>query len=162
MFELVRAKLCCYGLAMRPHPLFKNRAIPVVHALGDVTLHALSVHDLERDFSAVMESAADIKAANPGSSWPDGLTMEKNLIDLAWHQREFEAQRSFAWVIEDAGASYLGCLYVYPSIAGEHAADVVWWWRSGATVDKPGFRELLEEWLAGDPWPPLTYRLSSG
>lgn len=162
MFELVRSQLRCYGLAMRPHPLFKNRSIPIVHALGGVTLRALSVHDLERDFSAVMESAADIKAANPGSSWPDGLTMEKNLIDLAWHQREFEARRSFAWVIEDAGGSYLGCLYVYPSIAGEHAADVVWWWRSGTTVDKPGFRELLEEWLAGDPWPPLTYRLSSG
>ena len=74
---------------MRPHPSFKNRSIPVVHVLGDVTLRALTVADLERDFSAVMESAADTKAANPGSNWPDGLTKEKNLIDLAWHQREF-------------------------------------------------------------------------
>lgn len=114
MIELVRPGLRCYGLAMRPHPLFKNRSIPLVHVLGEVTLRALSVHDLERDFSAVMESAADIKAANPGSSWPDGLTMEKNLIDLAWHQREFEARRSFAWVIEDAGGSYLGACMSIP------------------------------------------------
>ena len=92
---------------MRPHPPFRDRAIPTTHTLGDFTLKALSVSDLERDFSAVMESAADIKAAHPGSSWPDGLTKEKNLIDLAWHQREFEARRSFAWVIENSDGSYI-------------------------------------------------------
>jgi len=144
---------------MRPHPLFKSRVIPAVHVLGDVTLKALSVGDLDRDFSAVMESAADIKAANPGSSWPDGLTKEKNLIDLAWHQREFEARRSFAWVIESADGEYLGCLYVYPSIAGEQSADVVWWWRTGAVVSRPSFREHLSAWLSGDVWPRLTYSL---
>lgn len=144
---------------MKPHPLFRSQSIPALHALGAVTLKALSIHDLERDFSAVMESAADIKAANPGSSWPDGLTREKNLIDLAWHQREFEARRSFAWVIESADGQYLGCLYVYPSIAGEPSADVVWWWRSGAVVSRPAFRQELLEWLSGDDWPRLHYML---
>ena len=144
---------------MRPHPLFKNRSIPTVHILGNLRLKALSINDLERDFSAVMESAAEIKAANPGSSWPDGLTKEKNLIDLAWHQREFEARRSFAWVIESADGKYLGCLYVYPSIAGERSADVRWWWRKGAVVPNPSFREELLAWLSGDDWPPLSYKL---
>jgi hypothetical protein len=144
---------------MRPHPQFKDRSIPAVHALGDFTLRALSVSDLERDFSAVMESAAGIKAANPGSSWPDGLTREKNLIDLAWHQREFEARRSFAWVIEGGDGAYLGCLYVYPSIAGEQAADVAWWWRTGAMVSNQAFRERLLAWLSGPDWPRLEYRL---
>jgi len=143
---------------MKPHPLFKDRSIPAVHVLGEVTLRALSVHDLERDFSAVMESAAEIKAANPGSHWPDGLTKEKNLIDLAWHQREFEARRSFAWVIESGDGAYLGCLYVYPSIAGEQAADVVWWWRTGVMISRSAFREHLLQWLASD-WPRLDYRL---
>lgn len=146
---------------MRPHPLFKGRSIPAVHALGDVTLRALSVDDLERDFGAVMESAADIKAANPGSSWPDGLTKDKNLIDLAWHQREFEARRSFAWVIEDCDGTYLGCLYVYPSIVGETAADVAWWWRTGKARPEQGFRQALEAWLSGEPWPRLSYRLQA-
>ena len=144
---------------MRPHPLFKSRIIPAVQALGDVTLRALSVNDLERDFGAVMESAAEIEAANPGSNWPDGPTKDKNLIDLAWHQREFEARRSFAWVIEDGDGTYLGCLYVYPSIARESAADVAWWWRSGKARPEQGFRKVLEEWLAGEPWPQLSYRL---
>ena len=138
---------------MKPHPLFKNQSIPTVRILGDFTLKALSIKDLERDFSAVMESAADIKAANPGSSWPAGLTKEKNLIDLAWHQREFEARRSFAWVVENVDGRYLGCLYVYPSIAGEKSAEVVWWWRTDAVVSNQSFREHLLEWLASSEWP---------
>jgi len=144
---------------MRPHPLFKGRSIPTVHRLGEFILRALSVGDLDRDFSAIMESAADIKAANPGSSWPDGLTKEKNLIDLAWHQREFEARRSFAWVIEDVAGDYLGCLYVYPSIAGERSADVIWWWRTGVIVSRPSFRDHLSAWLSSPDWPRLTYGL---
>lgn len=146
---------------MRPHPLFRDRSIPAVHRLGDCTLRALSVNDLERDFSAVMESAAGIKAANPGSSWPDGLTKERNLIDLAWHQREFEARRSFAWVIEDGDGAYLGCLYVYPSIAGEQTADVAWWWRTGVVHSTRSFREQLAQWLASDVWPRLSYKLQA-
>ncbi len=143
---------------MRPHPLFKDRTIPALHTFGEFTLRALSVSDLERDFRAVMASAAEIKAANPGSTWPDGLTRDKNLIDLAWHQREFEARRSFAWVIENSDGAYLGCLYVYPSIAGEQAADVVWWWRTGVAISGSSFRKHLLEWLASSAWPALTYR----
>jgi len=146
---------------MRPHPQFKNASIPTVHTLGEFTLKALSVDDLLRDFGAVMASAAEIKAARPGSTWPDGLTIEKNLIDLAWHQREFEARRSFAWVIENSDGAYLGCLYVYPSIAGEASADVAWWWRTGAVASKPAFRQHLLDWFASAPWPPLTYNLQA-
>ncbi len=144
---------------MRPHPLFKDRTIPTVQALGSFTLRALTVGDLDRDFGAVMESAADIKAANPGSSWPEGLTRDANLLDLAWHQREFESLRSFAWVIEDSDGMYLGCLYVYPALTGEKAADVRWWWRSGTVVARTSFREMLLEWLASPDWPPLRYEL---
>ena len=144
---------------MRPHPLFESWSIPAVHVLGDFTLRALSINDLERDFRAVTESAADIKAANPGSSRPDGLTKEKNLIDLAWHQREFEARRSFAWVIEGADGTYLGCLYVYPSMTGEKSAEVAWWWRTGPVTRRSLFREHVVAWLSGDDWPRLTYRM---
>jgi hypothetical protein len=146
---------------MRPHPSFNTRTIPSVYTLGDVTLRALSTDDLDRDFAAIVESAADIKAANPQSSWPDGLTKEANLIDLAWHQREFEARRSFAWVMENAQGDYLGCLYVYPSISGESAADVAWWWRTGAAVSKLALRRELQAWFSSETWPRLDYRLQA-
>ena len=91
--------------------------------------------------------------------WPEGLTREKNLIDLAWHQREFEAHRSFAWVVENTAGDYLGCLYIYPSIAGERSAEVRWWWRSGMSVPKDAFQTHLVQWLASSDWPELTYKL---
>lgn len=146
---------------MRPHPEFADRAIPETQWLGSFMLKRLGVADVDRDYQAVMESAADIAAAFPDLTWPQGLTLDANLIDLAWHQREFEARRSFAWIIEDGAGGYLGCAYVYPSITGEKAADVAWWWRTGAAPDRQAFRAAFMGWLAGPDWPDLDYRLSN-
>ncbi len=144
---------------MRPHPEFVDRQIPTEHQLGEFVLKALTVADQDRDYSAVMESAAEIQAAYPSLTWPDGLTPEAHLIDLAWHQKEFQARRSFAWIIEDCAGEYLGCTYVYPSILGDRTADVAWWWRTGVQADREGFREAFLDWLASSVWPPLNYRL---
>jgi hypothetical protein len=146
---------------MRPHPLFMQVSIPATHLLGDFTLRRLTVADVDRDFVAVMESAADIRSSNPDSTWPQGLTRDENFLDLAWHQREFESKRSFTWVIEDAGGEYLGCLYVYPSLAGDRSADVFWWWRTGAIADRAALPGLLRQWFSGAPWPELTFHLKS-
>lgn len=146
---------------MRPHPHFIGWEIPWEFSLGQVTLRALTVSDVDRDFSAVMESSAQLKAANPTRSWPDGLTLKQNLIDVAWHQKEFQSKRSFAWIIQDQNGSYLGCLYVYPSIAGEKTADVYWWWRSGTSIDTTVFENKLRNWLSSDDWPELEFRLKS-
>lgn len=143
---------------MKPHPSFRHFDIPRSHRLGPFCLKALTINDLDRDYAAVMESAREIKLANPGSKWPaDDLTREQNMIDLAWHQREFEARRSYAWVIEDEFGDYLGCAYVYPAINGELAAEPKWWWRTGKQVDRPAFRKLFLDWLAGSDWPELDY-----
>lgn len=144
---------------IRPHPAFAKSSIPAEHALGAVRLKVLSVEDNDRDFRAIMDSADEIKAANPALTWPDGLTPEKNLIDLAWHQTEFRRRRSFAWVMEAEDGAYLGCLYVYPELGGMERADVYWWWRTGVSVDRGAFREDLTRWLAGEPWPRLDYRI---
>jgi hypothetical protein len=140
---------------MRPHPFFKDRTISKVHVLGDFTLRALSTSDLQRRHG----KRRRYQVCEPGSSWPEGLTKEKNLIDLAWHQREFESRRSFAWVIEDVVGEYLGCLYVYPSISGEKSADVAWWWRTGIAISDHSFREQVQAWLSADEWPRLSYHL---
>lgn len=144
---------------MNPHPSFANREIPSTHPLGDFVLKNLTIKDLDRDYAAVMHSASEIRAASPNSDWPSmDMTIEENMIDLAWHQREFMARRSFAYVIEDTGGTYLGCAYVYPSIAGENTADVPMWWKTGVEADRLAFRNLLFDWLEGDDWPDLEYR----
>lgn len=144
---------------MRPHPAFADRTVPVEHRLGAFVLKALKVADLDRDYAAIIESKADLRAKFPNLTWPDGLTRDANLIDIAWHQKEFAARRSFAWVIEDLSGGYLGCAYVYPSILGEQAADVAWWWRTGAKADRNAFKGAFLGWLAGPDWPALDYRL---
>jgi hypothetical protein len=144
---------------VKPHPSFADWHIPKEHILGAFKLNALSIKDLDRDYEAVMASAAEIKTANANSLWPpDDLTREDNMIDLAWHQKEFAARRSFAWAVEDDSGSYLGCAYVHPSIAGENAADVAWWWKTGVDVDRKEFRHQFLGWLAGNDWPSLEYR----
>lgn len=143
---------------MQAHPEFINYNIPRKHVLGDFHLNVLTVKDVDRDFEAVMESVTEIKATYSTSSWPDGLTLEENYLDLAWHQKEFDSKRSFTWVIEGANSAYLGCLYIYPSIIGERSADVKWWWRAGADVDQEKFKSVLAAWLETENWPPLEYK----
>jgi hypothetical protein len=45
---------------------------------------------------------------------PD-LTLEEDLIDLAWHQREFEHHTSFAYTVMNLDETEcMGCVYFYP------------------------------------------------
>lgn len=143
---------------MRPHPYFRENSIPMSQTLGSYSLKALNVTDNDRDYSAIMESVKNIRSASPNLTWPSGLTLEKNFIDLAWHQKEFEASRSFAWIIEDHSTEYMGCVYVYPSIDGSRSADVAWWWRRGYETHHSDFGTLFMDWLAGPDWPELEYQ----
>ena len=59
----------------------------------------LTIHDLVRDFEAVMSSVKHLQGLMDESKWPENLTIEDNLIDLGWHQREFTLGHSFAYSI---------------------------------------------------------------
>ena len=87
-------------------------------------LRMLTIHDLVKDYDAVISSKDHLKntfSRISGSDWPDGLTLEENLIDLGWHQREFTLRYSFAYTVispdelscllvpEDPGHSRTGC-----------------------------------------------------
>jgi len=143
---------------VEPHPAFADRAIPARLRLGPFHLRGLGPEDLDEDLAALRESeAALIGLFDDGTAWPEGITREENLVDLCWHRREFEAQRSFAWVIADArDDAYLGCAYVYPAFAAEARAKVVWWFRSAAEEAlAERFPRLFLDWLAEAPWPPM-------
>jgi hypothetical protein len=51
---------------------------------------------VDEDFDAVTGSPRMMKGLF--GDWPDGLTREENMIDLAWHEREFTLRRSFSWI----------------------------------------------------------------
>ena len=94
-------------------------------------LPMLTIHDVVKDFDAVISAADRLRGAmEPGATWPDGLTLEENLIDLGWHQREFTIGHSFAYtVMNDDESRCLGCCYIYPSDTPGMEANAFYWAR---------------------------------
>lgn len=132
---------------MKPHPDFADVTFPRSHVLGDLHLTPLSPDHVDEDFDVVMESAPLLK--DTFGTWPAELTRDANLIDLAWHEREFTAGRSFAWILRDANGRYLGCFYIYPAMGERGWADAVLWLRdmpdrTGAAIR---FKGALVAWL---------------
>ena len=58
---------------------------------NEFRLRMLTIHDVVKDYDAVMSSIDHLRGVfGPHSFWPsDDLTLEQDLIDLAWHQKEF-------------------------------------------------------------------------
>ena len=82
-----------------------------------------------------------------------GTTIEQNLVDLGWHQKEFELRRSLAYtVLTPDEAECLGCVYVNPS--DEADAEVRLWvtrtaWERGLD---PELEQAVRAWIERD-WP---------
>lgn len=119
-------------------------------------LRPLTVHDLVRDYDAVMSSTAQLREQmGDSSSWPEGLTLEDNLIDLGWHQREFSLRHSFAYtVVSPGGERCLGCCYIYPASDPAFDADARYWARQSRIGDPAdvALGQAFRGWLARE-WP---------
>lgn len=119
-------------------------------------LRRLSSVDVVKDFAAVMDSAERLVGfMDPNDRWPTGLTIQENLVDLGWHEREFTLGHSFAYtVMNDAEDRCLGCSYIYPSDRPGYDAMVFYWVREAE--HQAGFDKVLGDafrnWLAKD-WP---------
>jgi len=58
-------------------------------------LRMLTVDDVVKDFDAICD-----RVDHEGSSQPPFVpTVAQNLVDLGWHQKEFELRRSFAYTV---------------------------------------------------------------
>lgn len=112
-------------------------------------LRMITVNDLVKDYDAVMSSVPRLKGSmRPGSSWPEDLTLEDDLIDLGWHQREFRLRRSFCYtMMMPDEAICLGACYIYPSDKSGYDAKAFWWVRTSAVA--AGFDERLGAVLRG-------------
>ena len=117
----------------------------------------LTVNDVVKDYDAVMTSIDHLKGVfGPNSKWPSkDLTFEQDLIDLGWHQKEFQRRSSFAYTVVSLDESeVIGCLYINPSVKGDYDAEIDMWVR--ASVLDQGLDAILfntiKEWVAKD-WP---------
>ncbi|MBT6265597.1 MAG: GNAT family N-acetyltransferase [Halieaceae bacterium] len=118
-------------------------------------LRMLSIGDVEKDFEAVTSSAAHLSEVWPDTGWPHGLTLNQNLVDLGWHEKEFQNRSSFAYTVVTLDESYvLGCVYFYPTNKSGYDAEVFLWVRESELsvgLDAELFT-AVDGWLAAE-WP---------
>lgn len=119
-------------------------------------IRMLTVNDVVKDYDAVMTSIAHLQEMFPSSGWPsEDLTFEQDLIDLGWHQKEFQLRSSFAYTVVNLDESIvLGCLYINPTTRGDYDADISMWVRASELdrgLDSILF-ETVKQWVA-DEWP---------
>jgi hypothetical protein len=120
-------------------------------------LRMLRITDVVKDYDAVMTSVDHLQHVfGEYSNWPPkDLSFEQDLIDLGWHQREFQNRSSFTYTVMNLDETQcLGCMYIYPSRSAGFEADIYMWVRKSEF--EKGLDSILfttiKNWVA-DEWP---------
>jgi hypothetical protein len=123
----------------------------------DLVARPLTKDDVEDDLIAVNDSIEVIRKTR-GGLWPGGMLDKSfDFLDLAWHQREFRDNSSYAYVVYDTSDTYIGCFYLYPlgvrtTLNLERLScdvDASWWVTTGA-FGQGYYKKLhraLRQWL---------------
>lgn len=120
----------------------------------------LCAKDVYLDYMIAMSNRELIRKTR-GGEWPSvDFRFEDNLIDLAWHQREFEYRRSFAYaILTPDQLLYLGCAYFYPpnwrKPAPKNADIDVSFWICQEAYDQGLYSVLyqsIHDWIT-NAWP---------
>ena len=120
-------------------------------------IRPITIHDTVKDYDAVMTSVDHLRGClfdSPGWPSPD-LTLTQNMIDLAWHQKEGQLRRSFAFAVTSLDESVqLGCLYIDPPSKRGIDAEVSMWVRASEadTGLDAKLYETVGRWV-DDEWP---------
>lgn len=121
-------------------------------------MRMLTINDVVKDYDAVMSSVKHLqttKPFGPNHNWPKDLTFEQNLIDLGWHQKEFQRRSSFAYTVTNLDESKcLGAIYIYPSSNPNYETMIILWVRQSEIengLDEHLF-ESVKEWIS-KKWP---------
>jgi len=135
----------------------KDFKVPELLETDKFRLRMLKVTDVVKDFDAVMTSVDHLQGVfGVGNNWPSkDLTLEQDLIDLGWHQKEFQTRSSFAYTVMNPDESQcLGCIYIFPSSNPEFEVDVFMWIRK-SEFDKgldPILFNTVKDWIKKN-WP---------
>lgn len=143
--------------------MYGRRLVPESFVIPTLTtptyrLEPLTNRWLIQDFAAIIESFPylDGLIGPPGSIPEEGsYTLETNVVELCWHEREWGTRSSFAFAaITPDDRREVGCMYLYQSPnAGEDAVGMSWARRDPA--DPGADRRFFEEfraWVAAE-WP---------
>lgn len=136
---------------MKPAWLPTAGPVPEGFETDRLRVRPLTIHDVVKDYDAVMSSRAELVGLFPGSDWPrDDLSLEQDLIDLAWHQKEFQIGSSYTYTVVALDESrVLGCIYLFPPSDPGLQVDVTFWVRSDLLASdlKAHLYDRLRAWL---------------
>lgn len=131
--------------------------VPTLVAGQRFRIRPLTVHDVVKDYDAVM-SSRDRLWAEYGDHWgwpAADLTFEQALIDIGWLQKEGQLRRSFTYAVLTADEErLLGRVHIVPPHRPGPDAGVVFWVRSdedGSGLEKE-LEDFVREWLSVT-WP---------
>jgi hypothetical protein len=144
------------AMAQPPSPFVPPEFdVPAGLETKEFRLRMLTVNDVVKDYDAVMTSVEHLKTVWPGGAWPEGLTLEQNLIDLGWHQKEFQTRRSFAYtVVTPSESMVIGCVYIDPTRKRGYDAEIYLWARQSELASGLESRlfSAVRDWVARE-WP---------
>jgi hypothetical protein len=104
-------------------------------------LKPLHIDDVVKDYLAVASNSSRLdRLMGPEYAEPEILTFEQDLLDVAWHHKEFQRRSSFAygmWRLD--GSACIGGVYIYPPDKGHFYAPA-----------KPGFDAVVFMWVSQD------------
>ena len=111
--------------------------VPEVLETDRLRLRPLTIHHAVKDFDAVASSEERLrKQYDPDGEWPSGLTLEQNIVELGWHQTEFQQRTSFAYTVLNLDESeVMGCVYIYPSPRADYDVQVKLWVRQSRVAE---------------------------
>lgn len=135
----------------------RDFVIPEPPRTDEFALTPLRVDHLVLDYEAVMSSRERLwQLFGSAWGWPAAdLTLMQDLVDLGWHQKEFQLRQSFNWaVLSPDQRTLLGCCYLDPSDTPGVDAEACYWARSDRI--EGGLEERLaavyRQWVS-TAWP---------
>jgi len=141
----------------------KNFNVPQKLKTDEFVLLPLTIQHNDKDFEAVKLSIDNEGKIDQAVT---DLTKEENLINLAWHERETQLRRSFAYtVLTPDRSKCIGCVYIqspnyipnhiYPEQSDSTVDAEIYMWVTKAIYDKGLFQTLkkvVKEWIE-KRWP---------
>ena len=131
--------------------------VPAVVETERFRMRSITIHDAFKDYDAVMSSREHLWSRfGEIWGWPsEDMTIEQNIVDLGWHQKEFQLRSSFDYAVMSLDERrLLGCVYVDPPQHDGTDADVWYWARQSELANglEGELQVFLRRWLA-ESWP---------
>jgi hypothetical protein len=138
--------------------------VPAVVETTHFRMRSITIHDAFKDFDAVMSSREHLwQRFGAIWGWPaEDLTIEDNIVDLGWHQKEFRLRSSFDYAVMSLDEKrLLGCVYIDPPEEAGTDAEIWFWARQSELAGglESTLQAFLLDWLV-DAWPFATVTLN--